>query len=172
MFWKTKMLIVGLVFCLTVPAQAALLDYTVSLEVQMPSAAPQPLVTGSVDFTWDDTMAVDTMLLRAIDLTIASYSYTLAEVGVMELGDGIAFGAIQAGIGQIQHFANDFAFSLGRNPWTPSLFGYTTESSGIFWSESFTINVTSAQPVPEPSAMVLMALGVAGIAFFKRRHER
>jgi len=68
-----------LLVLLATPAQAALMDYTVSFTAQNfygGTAEPVPMdpVTGSFVFSWDDSLGLGTAVLKSFDLVFGSYT--------------------------------------------------------------------------------------------------
>jgi len=135
------------------------------------AGAPIDPVAGS--FTYDaPSITSDPTLLTAVNLTIGGHAYTLAEVGLGTDGPltDLIFGVVN-GEG-VSFFTNDFILAWEPASSTPLQFTYTTPSTFLFESTSFTQFSVTAAAIPEPSTWTMMLLGFAGLGFAGYRASR
>ncbi len=148
--------------------------YRVDFRAQTPpGGAPVSDFDVSVTYRADSILSPISEILD-IDMTFGSTTFTLAEVGVLDLaGTGeYGVGGLVAGVSAVSFSEPDFRFRWvprAGSSTAPAVLTYSTipfGTSGI-WSSTGTATVSV---VPEPSAGVLMGAGLlAGCLFGSRR---
>ena len=112
------------------------------------SPAPDDPVSGAMTY---DAASINSPInsLTAISLTISGHTFTLAEVGFLDLGLGIEeIGGLIDGVNGSGNSENDFL---------------------IIWDTStFTRFSVTPSAVPEPNTLALLALGFLGILAARR----
>ncbi len=135
------------------------------------TAAPQNTVTGSITFT-APILGAPITSIDAINLVIAGYTYTPAEIGSGLFGDRYFIGSkTNNSAGVVQAGTNDFYIILSSN--TKS-FNY---ARAAVFDSYVTSNVVGnyalqAAAVPEPGSLALLGIGFAGLGMMRRRQVR
>jgi len=130
--------------------------------------APNDPVSGALTY---DAASMNSPVdsLTAISLTIGAHTYSLAEVGFLDSGFGIAeIGGLIDGVNGSGGNENDFLIIWDTASLAPLLFQYATlESDGVYNASSFSQFHVAA--VPEPNTLVLAALGFLALLAGRRR---
>lgn len=126
--------------------------------------APTDPVTGSIGYDAASTMS-DINSLTSISLTIAGHTYLLSDVGfISSVGLQIIGGSLN-GVGIASPGTNDFVLEWNSTTLNPILLNYTANSSpdSVFSSTTFPAFSVAAAAVPEPSSLLLLLVGIAGL---------
>jgi hypothetical protein len=130
------------------------------------SPAPDDAVSGAMIY---DAASINSPIdsLTAISLTISGHTYTLAEVGFLDLGLGFEeIGGLIDGVNGSGNSETDFSIIWDTSSLMPLLFLYaTSDSSGIWDTSTFTQFSVTPSAVPEPNTLALLALGFLGNAW-------
>lgn len=124
------------------------------------SGAPTNPVSGTI--VWDAASVTSPInSLTSINLTIAGHVYTIGEIGFT---DGLIGGTV-SGVNAVVGGTNDFFIAYNRAAATPSTFAYaSTPPAFLGIGNTFTaFSITAPQAVPEPSAMLLLGVGLLGL---------
>jgi hypothetical protein len=112
--------------------------------------------------------------LTSFSGTFDGFSYTLANTGLSNLGDGrINIGGIQGGTIGVSGISNDFF----TNYFVPSAgtviapFGFITSTNNFNSNISFAITQATGA-VPEPATWAMMILGMGAVGFAMRRKSK
>jgi hypothetical protein len=126
------------------------------------SPTPDDLVSGSMTYQ-AASMNSPIDSLTGVSLTLSGHSYSLAEVGFLDLGLGIEeIGGMVDGVNGSGSNENDFLMIWDTSSLVPLLFLYATlDSTGIY--DTFTFTRFDIAAAPEPNTLALLALGFIGI---------
>lgn len=132
-------------------------------------AAPDDPVSGTVFY---DALSINAPIdsMTSISLTISGHSYALAEIGfVNEVGGVTYVGGLVDGVTGSGNFEDDFLLGWDTASLVPLIFLYATVgSSGIWIASQFSQFDVTASAASEPGALILLALGLLGLAGVRR----
>ncbi|WP_282605212.1 PEP-CTERM sorting domain-containing protein [Pelagibius sp. Alg239-R121] len=151
------------------PAQAVPINYSFTA-ADFFGPAPENPVSGTIVYDADSLISPINQLL-SIDLTIAGYTYSLAEIGSVPFGEDALIGGLVTGIQSVTQNTNDFFLRFDLLTGLDVRFTYATPSNSL--SEARTFNVTRSfvnEPVAvmEPSTLALFTLGLLGFVGCRR----
>lgn len=136
---------------------------------------PQDFVSGTILFTFDDDLVGPHFITPdAVDLTIAGFTYSVADVTIYFDFSVIIFGGNAGGVFGGGGGTDDFLFLLDRIAIQDSYFEYLTSSTNdIYTSTTLSLRGVSQPPlVPEPSSLALLATGTLALLVSTRRRAR
>ncbi len=169
-----RSLFIALCLILASTAQAGVVTMTFAAS-NFSSGAPVDPVGGTM--TWraaSQTAPIEELL--SVNLTIAGYTYSVAEIG---FNDFFQIGGLVSGITGVDAgaAANDFSFRI--DPGTeqmisPFIYGLQSVTNQIWFSQEGTVSLRFEEggPVPEPGTLALVALAVLGAAGAHRAARR
>lgn len=132
---------------------------------------PLKTFTGSFDLAG----AGPVYSLTAFNGVFDGYSYTLANVGIANFGDGrINIGGLESGTNGVVGNTNDFFtnYFVPSTGTVTSPFGYISSTNG-FGGGSISFAITQAAgAVPEPATWAMMLLGMGAVGFAMRRRSK
>ncbi|HTJ97210.1 MAG TPA: PEP-CTERM sorting domain-containing protein [Rhodocyclaceae bacterium] len=158
--------------CITVagliaPAAAVPITYDFTATGFTPvqsTPVPQAFISGSV--------TLDGSVVSAINLTIGSHVYNVAEMGVTPLsGNLVLVGGLAAGVNTIVWGTDDFGLIFRTNNPSPAFksFGYSMAGvNDFFQANSITVKIHQAA-VPEPGTLALIAAACMAAALTRRK---
>jgi MYXO-CTERM domain-containing protein len=159
-------------------AEANLIEVT--FDVPQADASWGTPIAGS--FTYNaDSLTDPITSIQSIDFTYKGHAFSLAELGFSNGATKIGIGGLAAGVGGVFNSTNDFYIF-----WNPTSINDTLVSfsgvaggGGAAFRHDLTMNefsvtdlsITSA-PTPEPSSLVLAALGLLTLGMIGGRRPR
>ncbi len=163
------------------PARGATVVYNVkeilTTKPQLPTQMPIDLyLYGSVTFdtTLQNVVAND-LILQGRPLTDYSESGRGVNWQWVESGSGLYFETLTNAYGYVRfdnHFYYDVALSTVANNGSPAFtFGYGPLVGGAFGISDF-YEFASTDPLPEPGALTLLGIGIAGLAGYGWRRRQ
>jgi hypothetical protein len=164
---SVAMAIASLAVSLTTPAQA--LPFTVSFTATFDAGAPVNPVSGS--FTYEASSITGPILaLDAVNLTIAGFTYSLANVG---FGGNVPtaqeFGGTLNGIDDIGPDTNDFFLIFDATTATAETFAYSTPTDPTGFSPAISFSAFAITPaaIPEPESWTIILTGLVGLSMVR-----
>jgi hypothetical protein len=162
----------------TIPAQAIPIEVNFTFEDFMPryssTSPPTDLVTGRIIYEGASVTAnIDSLI--SIDLIIDGHTYLISEIGyISPFASRQQIGGNSWGVNSISSGTDDFRFDWYKEALTPMKFSYTSNSTAGFWdSNTFSsFSVTEANPVPEPTNLLLLGSGLVVLGLFIRRLKK
>ncbi|MDB6063733.1 MAG: hypothetical protein JWM78_3836 [Verrucomicrobiaceae bacterium] len=118
------------------------------------------------------SFTLDGSTVTGVDLTIGSYTFKTNEVGTT---GGWLIGDTLSGVNGIAWGTNDFWLAGNFATPTPAFYNFYYSIAGvtdIFSSYTGSISVAPPAKVPEPSSIALLAAGVLGLGFARRRARK
>jgi hypothetical protein len=169
--------IVGLAIALLLTAgvgQAAALPFELTFTAPIPGFPGSP-VSGSFQYEAASlTSPIDS--LTAVNLTLDGHVYTLANTGFVNSAPLSFLGGLVNGVVSMGANTNDFLLRFNHTTGQPIGFDAATIGApSIVFATGFTVfSIAPAQTaaVPEPTTVVLVALGLAGLGVRRLRKRR
>jgi hypothetical protein len=131
-------------------------------------------VVGSIVYDAASTTA-DVNSLISVRLAIGSRDYSVNELGFFDnhLFDQRIIGGLISGVSGVSSGTNDFRLQWSEITLKPQDFTYAVSfTSGLYSETNFTqFIITQASAVPEPSGLLFLLTGVAGMISAGRRRR-
>ena len=141
------------------------------------NVAPTDPVTGKIIYEAASTTGVISSLI-SIDLIIGAHTYSISEIGYISPWGSSPERQLIGGnlndVDSITSLTDDFYFIWYSETLSPITFHYTSSSINDIWnSEEFSsFSVSALSPVPEPTSMLLLGLGLVGLAGARRKFKK
>jgi len=147
--------------------------------IESPPPPPFSTLVGSVTVTWDPTLPV-TIIDQTSNITLNSLNIpmptTIAFTYNPFFFNTMQIGGLINGASNVVAATDDFIIQFRNADTTPNTFfsRYTTSTTGqdgLYQATTVNVSVVPepSNPIPEPSTMILLGSGLAGLGFFRRR---
>lgn len=138
---------------------------------------PYDVVSGSIFYDGSTSSSLNS--LTSIDLTIGSYTYDISDINFMSSPDGVLTTIGKDYPAGFSWGNDDFFLTLRWTDLGRSYFAYSTSDvtnggweDRSYSSGSITLSSDVQAPVPEPSTVLLLGSGLAGIALYTRKRKK
>jgi hypothetical protein len=163
-------LLLGIGLMANAAAMPVVMHFTVS---GFPAGAPTSPVTGTIN--WDaSSLNADVNFIRSISLTLDGHTFTVPEVGYVNLAGAAYIGGVVGTVSGVNGGANDFFITWDPATLTPTYFAYGSAARSGVWDstqfDSFSIaegtswNIVYAPVPPSTPVPTLSELGLLILA--------
>jgi hypothetical protein len=176
-------LVLGIGLMANVAAMPVAMHFTVSGFANSPPTSP---VTGTIN--WDaPSLNADVTSIRSITLTLGGHTYTVPEVGYVNISGASYIGGVVDTISGVVGAKDDFFITWDPSTLTPQFFVYSTSGNGTVWFstqfDSFSIAEgtswriayapATSTPVPTLSewGLTFLAIAIAMVAVVALRRK-